>query len=224
MRKLLGVIPLILISGCIIVGEGVVIDENYLPADVIYANAAKINLQSAKYRVVYTSTVNYALNLPMNKVLLLNGYTPYVLEDGFPQNLSLSGDVYAFYLDIKPSDNYGSGTLNFINGTDTFTLYVSGREDCINVNDFRGAFYTYGVEPGEYKLSFTSDLTSNGNPINHALIYNTTDSMPDGWFYVVGDGEEISIYVDEYGIDADSLFITVIAPSDPEGQGELLIE
>ncbi|WP_146203180.1 hypothetical protein [Mucilaginibacter oryzae] len=74
----------------------------------------------------------------------------------------------------------------------------------------------YKVTPGGiYSLSYSSNISYNTNNgkqlfVNKCIVYNTTDSHPDGWFYILDTGSPLIIRISETGYYSNYLFAFVI--------------
>ena len=199
-------------------------NSTWISREAIEEIAASCDIPPGTYMITYTSDVFYASEIPVKKVIILTSDGPMVIGEGDTLTMEMEGRLLAFFLDIYPNDNYGEGVLRMEGDGSVYFLTVSGVYNVLNVGDYVEYFSAVRISPGDYVLSFSSDLESGEREIKRVLLYNTTDNDPYGWFWVLNEGEEKEITVTGEGLDAEYLYGTVIATEEPSGRGEVRIE
>jgi hypothetical protein len=114
---------------------------------------------------------------------------------------------------------------------ESFTMTIDGLTNCYDIT--YGGFRNGGspastlVNPGGfYELSYTSDVKYHDGslPMNKVVVYNTTNSDPNGWFYVI-DSTPKMIRMGTNGTESNTLFAFLIdiTGQDNTGTGTLSI-
>ncbi len=223
MKKFL-ILFLFFLAGCPVQDMMLLDNSTWIHEEAIREVASRAELPPGTYLITFSSSAYYAAGIPVKKILLYTSGNPYVITDGDTITLEIEDEVLAFFVDIKPEDNSGYGTVRFEREGETYILTVMPEYNVLDVGDYTEYFSAVRISPGDYVLSFSSDLESGGREIKRVLLYNTTDNDPYGWFWVLEEGEEKEITVTGEGLDAEYLYGTVIVTEEPSGRGEVRIE
>ncbi|WP_430412659.1 hypothetical protein [Kordia sp.] len=92
-----------------------------------------------------------------------------------------------------------------------FTMTVNPLTDVLDIT--KGKLMTdlipYDAVSGqEYAVSLTSKAKYHKNelPVNKVVIYNTTNTNPKGWFYVVEEGQSTVITIGKEGTENTKVY------------------
>ena len=116
-------------------------------------------------------------------------------------------------------------------------MTIDSREDVLDLEQGRliagraipSEFAGHPINPGFYQLTYKSGITYCGSnlPVKKCIVYNTTDGLPGGWFYLLDDGASpLIIQVNGVGTQAGRIwaFVVDITSQDNSGKGFVTVE
>lgn len=124
--------------------------------------------------------------------------------------------------------------------TPKFTMKIDSTQDVLDLEKGKiiagpssppaaTGFQGYPIKPGVYQLTYDSGVTYHGShlPVKKCIVYNTTDGLPGGWFYMLDDGASPqTIVVNGQGTHAGHIwaFVVDITSGDNQGIGTVTVE